>query len=73
MHQPVLPKDPIPTVSDTLPSTQRSFSLSLDDSEYLLVYNRPKQYYGSLYEPDKQSVPELVRESTLAMIFVLNP
>ncbi len=28
--------------------------LSLDDSEYLLVYNRPKQYYGSLYEPDKQ-------------------
>ena len=26
----------------------------VDDSEYLLVYNRPKQYYGSLYEPDKQ-------------------
>jgi hypothetical protein len=26
----------------------------LDGSEYLLVYNRPKQYYGSLYEPDKQ-------------------
>jgi hypothetical protein len=29
---------------------------SLDDSEYLIVYNRPKQYYGSLYEPDKQWV-----------------
>ncbi len=28
--------------------------LSLDGAEYLLVYNRPKQYYGSLYEPDKQ-------------------
>jgi DNA-directed RNA polymerase subunit RPC12/RpoP len=26
----------------------------LDGQEYLLVYNRPKQYYGSLYEPDKQ-------------------
>ena len=30
------------------------YSYILDDSEYLLVYNRPKQYYGSLYEPDKQ-------------------
>lgn len=25
-----------------------------DDGNYLLVYNRPKQFYGSLYEPDKQ-------------------
>ena len=32
------------------------FFYLLDDSEYLLVYNRPKQYYGSLYEPDKQYV-----------------
>lgn len=29
-------------------------NFEIDGSEYLLVYNRPKQYYGSLYEPDKQ-------------------
>ena len=32
------------------------FFFETDGSEYLLVYNRPKQYYGSLYEPDKQYV-----------------
>ena len=32
------------------------FSLVQDGCEYLLVYNRPKQFYGSLYEPDKQYV-----------------
>ncbi|CAF0748498.1 unnamed protein product [Rotaria sordida] len=35
-----------------------------DDSEYLLVYNRPKQYYGSLYEPDKQYACKLCSYTT---------
>lgn len=38
----------------TFPSERLAFLFFIDDSEYLLVYNRPKQYYGSLYEPDKQ-------------------
>jgi hypothetical protein len=37
----------------TFPHNHHHFSV-LDGSEYLIVYNRPKQYYGSLYEPDKQ-------------------
>ncbi|CAF5199328.1 unnamed protein product, partial [Rotaria magnacalcarata] len=35
-----------------------------DGSEYLLVYNRPKQYYGSLYEPDKQYACKLCSYTT---------
>ncbi|CAF0872128.1 unnamed protein product [Adineta steineri] len=42
----------IPIVESTTSASKESDSD--DGSEYLLVYNRPKQYYGSLYEPDKQ-------------------
>ncbi|CAF0973449.1 unnamed protein product [Adineta ricciae] len=37
---------------------------SEDDGEYLLVYNRPKQFYGSLYEPDKQYACQLCTYTT---------
>lgn len=33
---------------------ENKYNFFSDDSQYLLVYNRPKQYFGSLYEPDKQ-------------------
>jgi hypothetical protein len=54
-HQHLLQKNRIPMVNfiQTFPHNHHHFSV-LDGSEYLIVYNRPKQYYGSLYEPDKQ-------------------
>ncbi|CAF3142218.1 unnamed protein product [Rotaria socialis] len=46
-----------PSSTPTIESSSKTYkkeSDSDDESEYLLVYNRPKQYFGSLYEPDKQ-------------------
>ncbi|CAF4569600.1 unnamed protein product [Rotaria sp. Silwood1] len=54
---------PTPTI-DTLSKPVTKESDSDDDSEYLLVYNRPKQYYGSLYEPDKQYACKLCTYTT---------
>ncbi|CAF3955442.1 unnamed protein product [Adineta steineri] len=52
----------IPIVESTTSASKESDSD--DGSEYLLVYNRPKQYYGSLYEPDKQYACKLCSYTT---------
>ncbi|CAF0846157.1 unnamed protein product [Didymodactylos carnosus] len=35
-----------------------------EDNEYITVFNRPKQYFGSLYEPDKQYACKLCSYTT---------
>ncbi|CAF0730876.1 unnamed protein product [Adineta ricciae] len=57
-----LPPPQMSTMESTPPITKESDSD--DGSEYLLVYNRPKQYYGSLYEPDKQYACKLCSYTT---------
>ncbi|UJR33231.1 hypothetical protein I4U23_020686 [Adineta vaga] len=57
-----LPHLQIPIIESTASNTKESDSD--DGSEYLLVYNRPKQYYGSLYEPDKQYACKLCSYTT---------
>ncbi|CAF4571390.1 unnamed protein product [Rotaria sp. Silwood1] len=52
----------IPIVESSIPVTKEADCE--DGSEYLLVYNRPKQYYGSLYEPDKQYACKLCSYTT---------
>ncbi|CAF2417025.1 unnamed protein product [Rotaria sp. Silwood2] len=56
-------------LSQQIPIVESSTSITKetdneDGSEYLLVYNRPKQYYGSLYEPDKQYACKLCSYTT---------
>ncbi|UJR13962.1 hypothetical protein I4U23_000965 [Adineta vaga] len=51
-------------LADLYPSADTKGSDSEDDGEYLLVYNRPKQYYGSLYEPEKQYACRLCSYTT---------
>ncbi|CAF2917247.1 unnamed protein product [Rotaria sp. Silwood2] len=55
---------PLTPTMDSLSKSVTKESDSDDDSEYLLVYNRPKQYYGSLYEPDKQYACKLCTYTT---------
>ncbi|CAF3516632.1 unnamed protein product [Rotaria sordida] len=58
-----LPPPSTPIIDSSSKSITKE-SDSDDDSEYLLVYNRPKQYYGSLYEPDKQYACKLCTYTT---------
>ncbi|CAF1223565.1 unnamed protein product [Adineta steineri] len=58
------PSTPIIDTALSSLANDRKESDSEDDGEYLLVYNRPKQYYGSLYEPDKQYACKLCSYTT---------
>jgi len=57
-----LPSPTIPVLDS--PPPQKETGEAEDGFEYLLVYNRPKQFYGSLYEPDKQYACKLCSYTT---------